>query len=75
MPYPELVAGGDEIEEEDKAHPLFVHGVSCPYCHGHTSEERKERFAERQRQINLAAERGEEYLGLRQAKHRREEPQ
>ncbi len=68
-------ACGLPLEEEDKAHPLFVHGVSCPYCHGHTSEERKERFAERQRQINLAAERGEEYLGLRQAKHRREEPQ
>ena len=66
-------ACGLPLTEEDKDHPHFVHGVSCPYCHGHTSEERKERFAERQRQINLAAERGEEYLGLRQAKHRRKE--
>ena len=66
-------ACGLPLTDEDKAHPHFVHGVSCPYCHGHTSEERKERFAERQRQINLAAERGEEYLGLRQAKHRRKE--
>ena len=66
-------ACGLPLEEDDKTNPLFVHGVSCPYCHGQTSDERKERFAERQRQIELAAERGQEYLGLRQRKHRRKE--
>jgi UPF0176 protein len=68
-------ACGLPLEEDDKTNPLFVHGVSCPYCHGQTSDERKERFAERQRQIDLAAERGQEYLGLRQRKHRRSETQ
>lgn len=63
-------ACGFPLEDDDKESPLFIHGVSCPYCHGQTTDERKERFGERQRQIDLAAERGQEYLGLRQRKHR-----
>lgn len=66
-------ACGLPLEEDDKLNPLFVQGVSCPCCHGQTSDERKERFAERQRQIDLAAERGQEYLGLRQQRHRRKD--
>ncbi|SDE61057.1 rhodanese-related sulfurtransferase [Limimaricola pyoseonensis] len=37
-----------------KADPAYVAGVSCPACAGETSEEDKARFAERQRQIELA---------------------
>ena len=51
------------ISDEDKASPLFKAGVSCPKCHGTTSEERKERFAERQKQMELARVRGEVHLG------------
>jgi UPF0176 protein len=62
-------ACGLPLDDDDKASPLFVRGVACPYCHGHTSDERKARFAERQRQIDLAEARGKGHLGLRQPQH------
>ena len=51
------------ISDEDKNSPLFEPGVSCPKCHGTTSQERKKRFAERQKQMELARARGEVHLG------------
>jgi len=51
------------ISDEDKKSPLYEPGVSCPKCHGATSQERKARFAERQKQMDLARERGEVHLG------------
>jgi len=51
------------ITEADKAHPHYRKGVSCPHCHDTLSEEQKQRFAERQRQIELARQRGEEHIG------------
>ncbi len=48
---------------EDTQRPEYEEGVSCHLCHGETSEARKERFRERQRQICLARERGERHLG------------
>ena len=51
------------ISNEDKNSPLYKPGVSCPKCHSATSKERKARFAERQRQMELARERGEVHLG------------
>ena len=55
------------ISDEDKTSPLFEPGVSCPKCHGATSQERKERFAERQKQMELARARGEVHLGSKAA--------
>ena len=51
------------ITEEDKHSPFYETGVSCPHCHDRYSEERKKRFLERERQINLARDRGEEHIG------------
>ena len=51
------------ITDEDKASPLFEKGVSCPRCHDWHSQEKRARFAERQRQVTLAAQRGEQHLG------------
>ncbi|WP_299875938.1 rhodanese-related sulfurtransferase [uncultured Cocleimonas sp.] len=51
------------ITEEDKQHPNFLHGVSCHHCHDHTDEVQKQRYLERQRQIELARLRGEEHIG------------
>jgi UPF0176 protein len=51
------------ISEEDKASPKFEEGVSCPHCHDRLSEEDKARMLERQRQVELARERGEAHLG------------
>ena len=51
------------ITDNEKESPLYVKGVSCPRCHNKMSEEQRARFAERQKQIALAKERGEDHLG------------
>ncbi|MEO1902903.1 MAG: rhodanese-related sulfurtransferase [Alcanivorax sp.] len=51
------------ISEQDKASPLYRRGVSCPHCHDESSAEQKARFAERQKQIDLARRRGAPHLG------------
>ena len=70
------------ITEADKNSTFFKKGVSCPHCHDKYPEDRKKRFAERERQVELARERGEDHIGAaaiqtaeerRQAKQRRNE--
>ncbi|GLQ06989.1 oxygen-dependent tRNA uridine(34) hydroxylase TrhO [Sneathiella chinensis] len=51
------------ITEEDKQSPLYEKGVSCPRCHDKLTADQKHRFAERQKQIRLARERGETHIG------------
>ncbi len=51
------------ITEADKQSGYYEEGVSCPHCHDRHSRERRERFMERERQIKLARERGEEHIG------------
>ncbi len=51
------------ITEEDKQSPLYVKGVSCPRCHDSLTPEKKARFTERQKQIELAKQRGEAHIG------------
>lgn len=51
------------ITEEDKNHKHFIHGVSCHHCHDVTDEVQKQRYIERQKQIELAQQRGEEHIG------------
>ncbi len=51
------------ISEQDMASEHYRAGVSCPKCHGKRSEQDKARYAERERQVQLAEDRGEEHLG------------
>jgi len=51
------------ITQEDKQHPHYEKGVSCPRCHGSRSETQISRYRERERQIQLAKARGEEHIG------------
>lgn len=51
------------ITEADKEHEHYLLGVSCHHCYNHTSELQKSRYLERQKQIRLAEERGEEHIG------------
>lgn len=51
------------ITEDDKKSPSYVKGISCPRCHDTMSQDQKERFAERQKQIALSKARGEDHLG------------
>lgn len=50
------------VSEQDKASSHYIPGVSCPHCHDQSSEARKERFAARQQQIELAKKRGETHI-------------
>lgn len=56
------------ITEQDKLSENYEHGVSCPHCFDKTTDEQKARYAERERQIKLAEERGEAHIGLETAK-------
>lgn len=59
------------IGPEEKVSPHFVPGVSCPKCHAQRSEEEKRNLAERHRQVELAAQRNDVHLGMRQDLRRR----
>ncbi|RVD31985.1 rhodanese-related sulfurtransferase, partial [Mesorhizobium sp. M4A.F.Ca.ET.020.02.1.1] len=43
---------------EDRLSPRYAPGISCPHCHEVRSDEDRARYAERQRQVELAAARG-----------------
>lgn len=51
------------IDDAHKSSELYVPGVSCPRCHDAHSEQQKQRFKERQKQISLAKARGEAHIG------------
>jgi len=51
------------ITDDDKKSDKYIHGVSCPSCYDKKSEQQRKRFAERERQMQLAKTRGEEHLG------------
>lgn len=57
------------ITEDDKQSRLYVKGVACPRCHNKMSEEQRARFAERQKQIALAKQRGEIHMGRKDSAH------
>lgn len=47
----------------DLAAPEFVEGVSCPHCLAERGDAQRERYAERQRQEELARARGRTHIG------------
>jgi UPF0176 protein len=51
------------IDDDDKNSPFYVPGVSCVNCYDTTDAKRKNRFKDRQRQMELAEKRGEKHLG------------
>ena len=51
------------ITEEQKNSPLYRKGVHCPLCYDKLSDDQKQRFAERQKQIDLAKQREELHIG------------
>ncbi|WP_278355942.1 rhodanese-related sulfurtransferase, partial [Idiomarina abyssalis] len=50
------------ITKEEMQSEHYQKGVSCPHCFDKTTAEQKERFAERERQIQLAKARGEKHI-------------
>ena len=51
------------LTQQDLASPLFEAGVTCPQCHDARTAEDRERFRQRQRQMDLAEKRGRTHLG------------
>ncbi len=55
----------EPLSAADMASQLYVAGVSCPFCHDRRDADGKARLAERERQMQLAAARGDAHLGVR----------
>jgi UPF0176 protein len=51
------------ITENDKQSEHYIEGVSCPRCYDLHTPAQKARFAERQKQIDLAKQRHEKHIG------------
>lgn len=51
------------ITEEEKHSEHYVKGESCPHCYNTTSLAQKQRFKERERQAQLAKEKGKHHIG------------
>ena len=60
-------ACGLPLSPADRELPSYREGVSCLHCLDRFSDADRERFAERQRQMRLARERGEQHIGARLA--------
>ncbi|MDD5319738.1 MAG: rhodanese-related sulfurtransferase [Methylococcales bacterium] len=56
------------VTEADKASAKYQQGVSCPHCHDKVTSDRKTRFMEREKQMQLARQRGEAHIGADAAK-------
>jgi UPF0176 protein len=54
------------VSAEDKASDQYQEGVSCPACFGDRDMERRQGYAERQRQVKLAEKRGTKHIGPQQ---------
>lgn len=51
------------ITEDDKQDEHYFAGVSCHHCFDAKSDEQRKRYAQRQKQIAIAKEKGEEHIG------------
>lgn len=51
------------ISEADKQGEHYQQGISCPHCYDRQDYQQVKRFAERERQKQLASQRGEHYIG------------
>lgn len=51
------------ITEEDKQSPHYLAGVACPRCYDQQTPEQRQRFTERQKQIQLAKQRNQQHIG------------
>ena len=52
------------INEEDKKHKFFVQGESCHHCYNFSNKKRKQKFKERQKQIELSKLKNESHIGI-----------
>tara|TARA_R110002110_G_scaffold406421_1_gene626389 strand:- start:205011 stop:206012 length:1002 start_codon:yes stop_codon:yes gene_type:complete len=51
------------ITEQEKQSDQYIKGVCCPHCYESLTDDQRARFSERQKQVELAAQRGETHVG------------
>jgi UPF0176 protein len=51
------------VSPEGRQSPLYVEGVSCEACHEDRTEEQRRAYAERHRQVEIAASQGVAHIG------------
>jgi UPF0176 protein len=51
------------LAENAHLSPLYEEGVSCPACYDNTTDEQKNRYRERQKQVKLAKDRKQQHMG------------
>ncbi|NOX42739.1 MAG: rhodanese-related sulfurtransferase [Gammaproteobacteria bacterium] len=51
------------ISDEDKKSEHYIHGVSCPHCFNKKTENQRQRFMEREKQMQLSKQRRETHIG------------
>ncbi len=56
------------VSPEDRSSPKYQAGVSCPRCFDTLSEDKRARAAERQKQVDLALQRGTSHIGVQHKK-------
>ena len=61
--YEQCFACRAAVSENDKKSNLYKKGVSCPKCEKITSNQKKEGFKERTRQMEIAKKKGVQHLG------------
>ena len=61
--YDQCFACRHPITAEDQRSEKYQQGISCPRCFSALTEDKKARFSERQKQIELAKQRGDRHLG------------
>ena len=51
------------VSLEDTKKKEYIEGIQCHFCINQFTEEDRKRFAERQKQINIAKKKGIKHLG------------
>ena len=64
-------ACGAPLEKHEREGPHYVKGVSCLHCYDKTTEKQKAGFAERQKQVELAAARNKSHFDVQKREKKR----
>ncbi len=51
------------ITEDEKNSEQYQQGVSCPHCYDKVTEKQRQRFLEREKQVQMSKQRGEDHIG------------
>ena len=61
--YDQCYACRHPLSANELQSPQYEAGISCPYCYGKISDEKRASLVERQKQVLLAKKRGEAHIG------------